>query len=137
MGKIASKYAHKIFLTDDNPRSESPQRIRNEIKKGIKNRNIQEVSDRKKAILKCINNLATGDIAIIAGKGHEKIQEYIGKKKYFSDRKEILKSINKKNKLLFKNLKLNIIQEQTNVLSKNIKIKHVFNVYGYYFISDS
>jgi MurE/MurF fusion protein len=120
MGKIASKYAHKIFLTDDNPRSESPQRIRNEIKKGIKNRNIQEVSDRKKAILKCINNLASGDIAIIAGKGHEKTQDYKGKKKYFSDRKEILKSILKKNRSLFKDLRLNIIQEKTKILSKNI-----------------
>ena len=122
MGRIASKYAHKIYLTDDNPRSESPQKIRNEIKNGIKNKNFLEIPERKKAIFKSINNLCTGDIAIIAGKGHEKVQEYIGKKKYFSDRKEILKSINKKNKLLFKNLKLNIIQEQTNVLSKNIKI---------------
>ena len=38
MGKISSKYAHKIYLTDDNPRSENPQKIRNEIKKGIKNK---------------------------------------------------------------------------------------------------
>jgi MurE/MurF fusion protein len=120
MGKIASKYADKIYLTDDNPRSENPQKIRNEIKKGIKNRNVEEVSERKKAILKCVNNLCSGDIAIIAGKGHEKTQDYKGKKKYFSDRKEILKSISKKNKTLFKDMRLNIIQEKTKILPKNI-----------------
>ena len=120
MGKIASKYAHKIYLTDDNPRSENPQRIRNEIKKGIKNKNIQEIPERKKAILKSISNLCSGDIVIIAGKGHEKTQEYKGKKLFFSDRKEILKSILKKNKSLFKDIRLNIIQEKTKILPKNI-----------------
>ena len=120
MGKIASMYAHKIYLTDDNPRSENPQIIRNEIKKGIRIKDMQEVPERKKAILKCINNLYSGDIAIIAGKGHEKTQDYKGKKKYFSDRKEILKSILKKNKSLFKDLRLNIIQEKTRTLPKNI-----------------
>ena len=119
MGKIASEYAHKIYLTDDNPRSENPQRIRSEIKKGITNKNTQEVPERKKAILKCISNLCTGDIAIIAGKGHEKTQENKGKKKYFSDRKEILKSILKKNRSLFNDLRLNIIQEKNKILPKN------------------
>ena len=121
MGKIASKYAHKIYLTDDNPRNENPQKIRNEIKKGIKNKNFKEVPERKKAIFDCINNLCSSDVAIIAGKGHEKTQEYNGKKRFFSDRNEILKSINKKNKLLFKDLRLNIIQEKTKILPKKIK----------------
>ncbi len=123
MGKIASKYAHKIYLTDDNPRNENPQKIRNEIKKGIKNKNIQEVPERKKAILKSISNLCTGDIAIIAGKGHEKTQDYKNKKKFFSDRKEIIQSISKKNRSLFEDLRLNIIQEKTKILPKNINFK--------------
>ena len=122
MGKIASKYSNIIYLTDDNPRSESPQIIRNEIKKGIKNIKVKEVPERNKAIFKCISNLCSGDIAIIAGKGHEKTQEYRGKKRFFSDRNEILKSIIKKNKLLFKDIRLNIIQEKTKILSKNIKL---------------
>jgi MurE/MurF fusion protein len=120
MGKIASKYSHKIYLTDDNPRNENPQQIRNEIKKGIKNTNIQEISERKKAIFHCINNLSSGDVAIIAGKGHEKTQDYKGKKFFFSDRKEILNSILKKNRSLFKDLRLNIMQEKTRILPKNI-----------------
>jgi MurE/MurF fusion protein len=122
MGKIASQYADRIYLTDDNPRSESPQKIRDETRKGIKNKNTQEIPDRKKAIIKCINNLCTGDIAIIAGKGHEKTQEYKAKKIFFSDRKEILKSISKKNESLFQDLRLNIIQEKTKFLPKNINI---------------
>jgi murE/murF fusion protein len=121
MGKIASKYSHKIYLTDDNPRSENPQKIRNEIKKGIKNKNVKEVPERKNAILKCINNLCSGDIAIIAGKGHEKTQDYKGKKRFFSDRNEILKSIIIKNRSLFEDLRLNIIQEKTKILLNNIK----------------
>jgi MurE/MurF fusion protein len=120
MGRIASKYANKIYLTDDNPRSENPKKIRNEIKKGIKNKKTEEVPERKKAIFKCISNLCSGDIAIIAGKGHEKTQDYEGRKKYFSDRKEILKSISKKNKSLFKDLRLNIIQEKTKILPKKL-----------------
>ena len=120
MGKIASNYANKIYLTDDNPRSENPQVIRDEIKKGIKNVYFKEIPNRKIAILECIKNLCSGDIAIIAGKGHEKTQEFKGNKKFFSDRKEILKSILKKNKLLFKDIRLNIIQDKTKILPSNL-----------------
>ena len=80
MGKIAEKYSDKIFLTDDNPRDENPSTIRNDIKKGIKKIKIQELSDRKKAIHEAIMSLNTGEILLVAGKGHEKIQDY-GKKK--------------------------------------------------------
>ena len=121
MGKIASKYADNIYLTDDNPRSEDPQKIRNEIKKGIKNKNLNEIPERKKAISKFINALCSGDVALIAGKGHEKTQDYKGKKIFFSDRKEILKSILKKNKKLFWDLRLNIIKEKSDNFPKNIK----------------
>ena len=120
MGKIASRYANKIYLTDDNPRSEDPKKIRNEIKIGINNRNVKEVAERKKAIFQSIYNLSSGDILVVAGKGHEKTQDYNGKKKFFSDRKEILKSISIKNKSLFKDIRLNIIQEKSKILPKNI-----------------
>ena len=92
MGKIASKYAYKIYLTDDNPRREDPKKIRNEIKKGIKNKNIKEIPERKKAIQECISNLCSGDIAIIAGKGHENSQEINGRHLNFDDAK-IIKSV--------------------------------------------
>ncbi len=124
MGKIASKFADAIYLTDDNPRCENPKKIRNEIKKGISSKNINEISNRKLAINHCINDLRSGEVAIIAGKGHENTQEYNNKKYYFSDREVILNSVNNKNKKLFNDLRLNIIQEKTNSISKNLKINN-------------
>ncbi len=125
MGFIASKLADVIYLTDDNPRSENPAKIRNDIKKGIKNKKIIEISNRKSAINNCVNDLKTGEIAVIAGKGHEKTQEYDHKKIYFSDRKEILNSINIKNRKLFKDRRLNIIQEKSKFINKNLKINKI------------
>ncbi len=126
MGRIAGKYSNEIYLTDDNPRHEKPFKIRNEIKKGIKNKKIHEIPDRKKAIQKAVNNLETGDILLVAGKGHEKIQDYGKKRIFFSDQKVILESIRLKNKFLFKNLKLNIIQEQSKInLSNKLVIRDI------------
>ncbi len=125
MGKIASKFADIIYLTDDNPRGENPKKIRNQIKKGIKNKNLIEISNRRIAINNCINDLSSGEIAIIAGKGHEKTQEIKNKKYFFSDRDEIFKSIDIKNKRLFDDLRLNIIQEKTKLLSKKLKLNKV------------
>ena len=127
MGKIASLYCHKIYLTDDNPRNENPHSIRKEIKRGIKNKNIFEISDRKKAIEKAVINLKSSEILLVAGKGHETTQTYKSKVRFFSDREIILKSISYKNKYLSKNLKLNIIKEISDVdLSlKNIKSKKI------------
>jgi MurE/MurF fusion protein len=111
MGKIADNYADEIYLTDDNPRFENPNKIRKDIKKGIKKRKIIEQSNRAKAISKAIKGLNTGDILLVAGKGHEKIQD-IGKEKiFFSDKKIILDEIRNKNLSLSNNLKLNIVKE--------------------------
>ena len=84
MGEIASKFADTIYLTDDNPRGENPKIIRNQIKKGIKkNINLIEIPNRKIAINKGINDLCSGEITIVAGKGHEKTQEYKNQKNIF------------------------------------------------------
>ena len=96
MGKIASDYSDKIYLTDDNPRYENPKKIRKDVKGGIKNRNILEISDRSKAISVAIKNLNSGEILLIAGKGHEKTQDFGNQKIYFSDKHFILNSIKKK-----------------------------------------
>ncbi len=126
MGKIAKKYSDKIYLTDDNPRNENPSKIRKDIKKGIKNKKIYEIPDRKKAINKAIINLKVGELLLVAGKGHEKIQDYGDKKFFFSDKKVILKSINYKNKSLSKDLKLNIIKEDIKLkISNRINIKNI------------
>ncbi len=128
MGRIADKYSDRIFLTDDNPRNENPSKIRKEIKKGIKKNQIKEFPSRKKAIHEAIKTLKTGDLLLVAGKGHEKTQDYGKKKFFFSDSKEILKAIENKNKFLSKNLKLNILKEETKhnisnkLILKNISI---------------
>ena len=126
MGQIAEKYSDEIYLTDDNPRNEKPSKIRNEIKKGIKNKKIYEIPNRKNAIQEAVKNLKTGDILLVAGKGHEKIQDYGKKRIFFSDKKFILDSIKLKNKSLSKNLKLNIIQEQSKInLPNKLFIKNI------------
>ena len=76
MGKIASNYANKIYLTDDNPRFENPKVIRDQIKKKIKKQKYIEISSRSDAISKAVSELNSGDILIVAGKGHENYQEY-------------------------------------------------------------
>ena len=125
MGKIANQYCDKIYLTDDNPRYENPKKIRTSIKKNINKSKIYEISNRANAIKKAIFDMKTGDILIVAGKGHEKIQEYKKIKKSFSDQEQILKNIKIKNKILSNNLKLNILKELSN--SNNISSKLKIN----------
>ena len=126
MGKIANQYCDRIYLTDDNPRYENPKTIRKSIRKNINKSKIYEISNRANAIKKAIFDLKTGDILIVAGKGHEKIQEYKKIKKLFSDQKQILKNISIKNKILSSNFKLNILKElsNSNNISSNLKIKN-------------
>ncbi|MDB3997483.1 UDP-N-acetylmuramoyl-L-alanyl-D-glutamate--2,6-diaminopimelate ligase [Candidatus Pelagibacter sp.] len=111
MGKIADLFSDKIYLTDDNPRLEQPSKIRKDIKKGIKKQKVLEFSNRDKAIVEAIKNLNTGDILLVAGKGHEKTQEIGVKKVFFSDKKNILDAIKIKNLELSNNLKINILNE--------------------------
>ena len=111
MGKIANDYSDKIYLTDDNPRFEDPEKIRRDIKKGIIRKNIIEIPNRKNAIKVGIKDLNTGDILLVAGKGHEKTQDVGNRKVYFSDKKIILESIKIKNLNLTNNLKLNLVKE--------------------------
>ena len=114
MGRIAEKYSDEIYLTDDNPRNENPSKIRKDIKKGFKKVKFQEFSSRKKAIYNAVMRLKTGDLLLVAGKGHEETQDYGKRKLFFSDTQVILKSIKFKNKSLSNNLKLNIIKEVSN-----------------------
>ncbi len=123
MGSIAKKYCDTIYLTDDNPRTENPKLIRDQIKKGLKNKKFFEISSRSKAINLAIKNLGSGDVLIVAGKGHENYQEY-KKTEPFSDKLEILRSIFTKNKNLSKSIKTNIVNEtlKSNIISIKKKI---------------
>ena len=115
MGKIANQYCNKIYLSDDNPRTEDPKKIRSQIKRKISKSKVLEIPKREKAIDRAIKNLNSGEILIVAGKGHENIQDYGKSKRFFSDRDIILKSIKQKNKKLSKSIKLNILNEESNL----------------------
>jgi len=122
MGKIANKYCDKIYLTDDNPRSEDPKKIRRDIKSNISKNKILEIPSRESAIKSAILNIKSNEVVIIAGKGHEVYQEYISRK-FFSDKKFIKKFIKIKNESLNRNWKSNIISEITKKkIEKNIYI---------------
>ena len=125
MGQIANEYCHKIYLTDDNPRTENPDKIRSQIKQNINKNKLKEIPSRKIAISEAIKDLGVGEILLVAGKGHENYQEY-KLRKSFSDKKHILKNKNLKNETLSNDWKLNILDEKlkNKKLNKNININY-------------
>ena len=101
MGEISGKIADYTIITSDNPRTEDPQIIVNQIEEGIKKTKgkYEVIVDRKDAIKKAIEMANKTDIIVLAGKGHELYQEINGKKYDFDERtiiREIIKNINKK-----------------------------------------
>ena len=93
MGEIASDLAGAVVVTSDNPRSEAPEKIIEDIAAGLHG-NFAIEDDRAKAISVGIFSAKPGDIVLIAGKGHEEYQEVNGKKFPFSDieqAKDVLK----------------------------------------------
>jgi UDP-N-acetylmuramoyl-L-alanyl-D-glutamate--2,6-diaminopimelate ligase len=76
MGTVADQYADYAILTSDNPRKEDPEAIVRDIEAGFKRKNYEKVVDRKEAISRAIALAQPKDIALIAGKGHEKYQEF-------------------------------------------------------------
>jgi UDP-N-acetylmuramoyl-L-alanyl-D-glutamate--2,6-diaminopimelate ligase len=95
MGKIVAELSNKVIVTSDNPRSEEPQSIINEIVAGIgpdKIKNVLSIADRKEAIKTACMMAQSGDVILIAGKGHENYQEIKGVKSHFSD-KEVVSEI--------------------------------------------
>ena len=90
MGQIAQQHSDHIVVTSDNPRSEEPQNIINDILKGVDvSKSVSIEADRKKAIHLALSLANSGDIVLIAGKGHETYQEVKGVKTPFDDLKMI------------------------------------------------
>jgi UDP-N-acetylmuramoyl-L-alanyl-D-glutamate--2,6-diaminopimelate ligase len=95
MGEVACEYSDKAIFTSDNPRSEDPQQILNEMEAGLSSaakRKYVSIVDRRQAIKTAVDMATTEDIVLIAGKGHEKYQEIKGVKHHFDD-KEVLKEM--------------------------------------------
>jgi len=80
MGRAASELADRVIVTSDNPRSEQPEAIVDEVLAGASGDAEREV-DRRRAIARAVESAAAGDVVVIAGKGHEQGQEFEGGRK--------------------------------------------------------
>jgi UDP-N-acetylmuramoyl-L-alanyl-D-glutamate--2,6-diaminopimelate ligase len=92
MGKAAQENADLCFVTSDNPRTEEPQTIIDEILTGMSSDNLFVEPDRRKAISAALAEAKPGDVVMLIGKGHETYQE-IGGVKYPFDEREIVKEL--------------------------------------------
>ena len=92
MGEAASRYADKIFVTNDNPRSEKPQAIIDDILHGVRGPHRIE-TDRRLAIRAAVTEAKAGDVVLLAGKGHETYQEIDGVRLPFSDLEEAMQAL--------------------------------------------
>jgi UDP-N-acetylmuramoyl-L-alanyl-D-glutamate--2,6-diaminopimelate ligase len=97
MGRIAGEFSDLVFITSDNPRTEDPLKIIQEIETGIKmtGKSFSSVSDRRDAIFQAIASARTGDVVIIAGKGHENYQIIGNDKFHFDDREVAIEALEK------------------------------------------
>lgn len=90
MGRAASLYADEVIITSDNPRSETPEVIIEEIAAGIPaSKSITKIVKREEAILKALDEAAPQDVILIAGKGHEAYQQIGQVKQAFSDQEVV------------------------------------------------
>ena len=97
MGRVANRFAKKIYLTSDNPRSEDPMDIVMDIYNGIEDKDkVKVATDRKDAINFAINELNDGEILMILGKGDEEYQEINGNLIPFDDREIVREILEKK-----------------------------------------
>ena len=94
MGAIAAETADRVIVTDDNPRSEDPAAIRAAILAAAPG--AIEIADRREAIQQAIDGLGTGDVLLVAGKGHETGQTIAGRTLPFSDHEAIAAALREK-----------------------------------------
>ena len=97
MARIASQLSSQAIFTSDNPRTENPQTILDEMEVGVASENYRKtltVLDRRQAIKTACKLSEVGDIILIAGKGHENYQEINGLRSYFDDLVEVKNCFN-------------------------------------------
>lgn len=97
MAQIAAQYSDRVILTSDNPRSEEPEAILSEMRKGLDPVAMAKtfsITDRREAIRMAVSIAKKGDIILVAGKGHEKYQEIKGERLPFDDMQIISETFN-------------------------------------------
>jgi UDP-N-acetylmuramoyl-L-alanyl-D-glutamate--2,6-diaminopimelate ligase len=94
MAVVAARLADFVVLTSDNPRSEDPEAILDEVEVGIRGGATPyiRIADRREAIAEAIRRAGEGDVVLVAGKGHENYQEIAGVRHHFDDR-EVVREI--------------------------------------------
>jgi len=97
MGKVSEEHSDWIIVTSDNPRKENPEDIIKDITAGMKSKKYQIIVNREEAIKQAIAMAESGDVIVIAGKGHEDYQIIGTKKIHFDDKEVALKYINERN----------------------------------------
>lgn len=95
MGEIASNYSDYVIFTNDNPRTENPEKIMKDILKGVKKTNYEVCLDRRQAIVKALDMIEKNDIVLLLGKGHEDYQIIGHDKIHLDDCEEVKKYIEK------------------------------------------
>ena len=88
MAAIACRLSNRVILTSDNPRTENPEAIIEEMKAGVdaaSKRKVLAITNRKEAIRTATSLAQAGDILLVAGKGHENYQEINGERFHFDD----------------------------------------------------
>lgn len=97
MAQVACDWSDKVILTSDNPRTENPHQILEEMEAGVSPTNKRKtltIADRKEAIKTACHLARPGDIILIAGKGHEKYQEINGVRYHFDDKEVLTEQLN-------------------------------------------
>ena len=96
MAFISASGSDKVILTSDNPRSEDPEKILDDMEAGITpdlKPKVLRISDRREAIRTAVMIAGNGDVILVAGKGHETYQEIKGIRHHFDDREELGKAM--------------------------------------------
>jgi len=96
MAEISASGSSRVILTSDNPRSEDPEKILDDMEIGITpdlKRKVLRISDRREAIKTAVMLANSGDVILVAGKGHETYQEIKGVRYHFDDREELNKAL--------------------------------------------
>ena len=97
MGRVSAQWADLTWITSDNPRQEAPEHIVNDIETGylsIRSDGAKVLIDRREAIETALNEARAGDIVVIAGKGHERYQEFAHTVVPFDDKETAVEALN-------------------------------------------
>ena len=92
MGQVAARLSDLAFVTSDNPRTEDPDAIIDDVVEGMGGGDFRRVTDRKEAIRAALAEARVGDLLVLAGKGHETYQ-VVGREKLPLDERDVVREI--------------------------------------------